>query len=335
MLLRMRYSMNLRPLAAILLAIGFLVTCGGSYSAAKIIKVPPGNRNIEQPPIPQGALKRTKQTKGTFSGKYVKIYNMLSKNQILLVKIKASAARFDIEPIHIIGALIGEHTYNVDALDRMQTYYVKALSYLGSDLTFKHNGEKVMDFIARPQFDGCRSYSNSYDLWACRENVWIANFKGKILNGTQWPNDRFGRVFFQPLYAGQTFGLGQLNPLTALRVTDLVASRTKSRKLNPKKAPEIYKEIMDPDTTLNYMAAVIRVSIDAYRNIAGFDISTNPGITATLYNLGDVRNRAGMLAVRNKHRTLNGKSPAYPKENYYGWLVNEKELQLRSLLTGP
>ena len=33
---------------------------------------------------------------------------------------------------------------------------------------------------------------------------------------------------------------------------------------------------MDPDMTLHYMAATIRDDIDAYRAIAGFDISGIP-----------------------------------------------------------
>ena len=41
-----------------------------------------------------------------------------------------------------------------------------------------------------------------------------------------WPNDRFSAVFFQPFYAGQTFGIGQLNPLTALKMSDMVSRTT-------------------------------------------------------------------------------------------------------------
>ncbi len=321
-----------RYITAVFLVLAVFATDANSPVSAKGILVPVGNRNAKQPPIPYGAISRTKKTKGSFEGKFNKIYRLLVKNKKLIRKIKKSAATFDIDPIHIIGALIGEHTYNVDALDRMQTYYVKAMAYLGSDLTFRHAGEKVMAFVTRPQFAMCFAITDSYDLWTCRENVWNTDFRGKIVDGISWPNDRFGRVFFQPLYAGQTFGLGQLNPLTALRVTDIVSQKTRSRKLNPNKAPQIYKEIMNPDSTLNYMAAVIKASIDAYQNIAGFDISRNPGLTATLYNLGNVRNRAEKLASKNKINRAKGKKSSYPEENYYGWLVNKKETELRNLL---
>ena len=301
-----------------------------THSEAKIVQVPPGNRNADQPPIPAGAKSRTKKTKGSFSGKYEKIYALLSRDRRLIRKIKKSAASFGIDPVHIIGALVGEHTYNVDALDHIQTYYVKAMAYLGSDLTFKYGNVKVVDFVTRAQFASCFALIDNYDVWTCRENIWNSSFRGQIVDGIAWPNDRFGRVFFQPLYAGQTFGLGQLNPLTALRVNEIVSKKTGSRRLNPKNAPKIYEEIMNPDTTLNYVAAVIKTSIDAYKTIANVDISRNPGLTATLYNLGDVRNRARKLAEKNKKRASG--SFTYPQENYYGWLVNEKEAQLRELL---
>jgi len=233
-----------------------------------------------------------------------------------------AVTKYGIAPIHIVGALVGEHTYNVDALDHLQTYYVKAISYFKSDVQFEHAGESVMKFVKRPEFSKCKTAKDSYDLWACRESVWKSKFKGKKVDGIKWPNDRFGRVFFQPFYAGQTFGLGQINPLTALQVTDLVAQKSRKKKLSADKANEVYKTIMEPDSTLQYMAAVIRVSIDSYKSIGGFDISNNPGITSTLYNLGDVRNRARRAKSKG----------GLPKENYYGWLVNEKRSELESIL---
>jgi hypothetical protein len=290
--------------------------------------VPPGNRNATQPEVPAGAVSRTRATNGSFEGKYEKIRDLISRDKQLQKKIKAAAKRYGIAPIHIVGALVGEHTYNVDALDRLQTYLVKAASYLGSGLTFEYNGEKVLDFVKRPEFAECEAMGGSYDLWACREDIWQNAFRGKTVSGVAWPNDRFGRVFFQPLYAGQTFGLGQLNPLTALQVNDMVVKVSGYRPLNAAKAPEVYKAIMEPDSSLQYMAAVIRTSIDAYAEIAGMDISGNPGITATLYNLGDVRARAAQLAKRNAGKA----EPALPEENYYGWLVNDKLGELEPLV---
>ncbi len=299
--------------------------------AHAVTKVPAGNRNAKQPAIPYGSIKRTRSGHGTFDKKYVKIRTMLGRNKKLINKIKKAARTYGIDPIHIIGALVGEHTYNVDALDRYQTYYVKALAYLNQDLSFQYKGEQVTDFVKRPEFSRCFSINSSYDKWSCRETIWNTKFRGKRVGGRPYPNDRFGRVFFQPLYAGQTFGLGQLNPLTALKVTDVVNRKSRLKRLRASNAPQIYKTIMDPDSSLLYMAAVLKNSIDIYKRYTGFDISSNPGITATLYNLGNVKSRARKLAAINKKRSARGQKPALPEENYYGWLINKKESELRQL----
>jgi hypothetical protein len=112
------------------------------------------------------------------------------------------------------------------------------------------------------------------------------------VDGKKFPNDRFGAVFFQPFYAGQTFGLGQLNPLTALVHSDRVSKVSRYRKLSAANAARVYEAIMEPDSTLAFMAASIVESIENYRDIAGFDISKNPGVTATLYNVGNSAKRA-------------------------------------------
>jgi hypothetical protein len=305
-----------------------------SYAQTQPIMVPPGNRNAEQPEIPYGALSRTRATAGSFQGKYEKIRDLLAGNRKLQEKIRAAATLYAIEPIHIVGGLVGEHTYNVDALDHLQTYLVKAASYLGTKLSFAYDGESVLEFVQRPQFTPCHGLTDSYDLWTCRESVWNTQFRGNNVEGKDWPDNRFGTVFFQPLYAGQTFGLGQLNPLTALRVNDLVVQVSGFERLNAAQAPEVYEAIMDPDSSLHYMAAVIRMAIDAYAQIAGVDISGNPGITATLYNLGDVRTRAMALRSRMEKQFAGDTNvkQVWPQENYYGWLVNEKLDELLPLV---
>ena len=282
-------------------------------------KVPAGNRNAEQPPIPGGSKKRTRRLKTTFDAKYRRIRDLIASDRKLKRKIKVSARTFGIDPIHIVGALVGEHTYNVDAKDRLQTYYVKAMAYLRQDMSFRYKGERVTRFVRRPEFRGCAKARGSYALWSCRERVWEQKFMGK----RGFPRTSFGRTFFQPLYAGQTFGLGQLNPLTALKVNDLVRSKyRRARRLKASQAGAVYQAIMDPDVTLMTMAAVIRNAIDIYREQGGYDISNNPGVTATLYNLGKVEDRA--RAARKRKRM--------PQENYYGWLVNDRIDDLRAAL---
>nr|WP_210205853.1 DUF1402 family protein [Hoeflea marina] len=296
-------------------------------AAGAVEVVPPGNRHSEQPDIPGASVRRTKATKSTFDAKYERIRDLIERDSGLRGKIKKAASSYGIDPIHIVGALVGEHTYNVDAYDQLQTYYVKAISYAGESFRFEHAGEAIMDFVARPQFSECDRIKSSYALWSCRENVWNTVFRGKKVDGKSFPDDRFSAVFFQPFYAGQTFGLGQLSPLTALMNSDRVAAVSGASRLQASNAASIYKAIMDPDSSLAYMAADIREAIDAYRTIAGFDISRNPGLTATLYNVGNSVQRARDIARKNRSG-----DKRLPEENYYGWLINDREAELRAVL---
>jgi hypothetical protein len=293
--------------------------------------VPPGNPSAAQPPVPGASAHRTKANKTSYEAKYRKVYALLRNDRKLRSKIEQTATAYGIDPMHIVGAIVGEHTYNVDAYDRLQTYYVKAASYLGNSLSFAHGGESIGDFVKRPQFARCAGAGDSYDVWSCREAVWNASFRGKTVGGTQFPDDRFSAVFFQPLYAGQTFGIGQLNPLTALEMSDIVARVSGLPKLDAEHPQRVYETIMDPDLTLPYVAATLKKSIEAYRQIAGFDISQNPGITATLYNVGNPEARAAELKAENAKRRQQGLEPRLPEVNYYGWLVNDKLPELAAL----
>lgn len=308
-----------------------MAMAAGIVAADAATLVPAGNRNAEQPSIPGASTRRTQSTNTTFEKKYRKIYALLQNDADLRAKIRGAAAAYNIDPMHIVGAIVGEHTYNVDAYDRLQTYYVKAISYLGSKLSFAYNGEDVVTFVQRPEFARCSGESDSYDLWECREQVWNRSFRGKSVGGASFPNDRFGATFFQPYYAGQTFGLGQLNPLTALQMSDLVNKVSGLPRLDAGDPNAVYRTIMDPDLTLPYVAATIRKSIDAYRTIAGFDISQNPGITATLYNIGSPEQRAYALKAENDRRRAAGEPVKLPEENYYGWLVNDRLADLKAL----
>lgn len=298
-----------------------------SVQAGGLAVVPPGNRNVEQPKVPGASVRRTRAGKTSFDEKYERIRDLLASDKSLISKIKQTARQYDIDPIHMIGAIVGEHTYNVDAYDRLQSYYVKAAAYAGDTFRFGYKDQSITVFVARPEFEKCASLSDSYRLWTCRETVWETVFRGRRVDSISYPDNRFSAVFFQPFYAGQTFGLGQINPLTALMQSDLVARRSGYPKLNAADANDVYKAIMDPDQSLAYMAATIKRSIDDYADIAGVDISKNPGITATLYNVGNSARRAAALAARNRNGGV-----SWPEENYYGWLVNDKLAELKSLL---
>ncbi len=320
-----------RKILLVLAAIMVFGAVSQSFAEAASV-VPPGNRNEDQPGVPGASSRRTKGSNSTFDRKYQKVLDLLSGDKQLIAKIKSTAGRYGIDPIHMIGAIVGEHTYNVDAYDRLQSYYVKAASYAGNSFRFGYKDESIAQFLAHEQFSKCQSKRESVSLWTCREDVWDDSFRGKQVNGVSYPDNRFSAVFFQPFYAGQTFGLGQINPLTALMLSDTVARISGYEKLDENDAAAVYNAIMDPDHSLAYMAAAIRKSIDDYKSIADMDISKNPGVTSTLYNLGGSQQRAAVLAQKNRQRAAAGEGPAWPEENYYGWLVNEKLPELQRLL---
>ncbi|MFK0690088.1 DUF1402 family protein [Mesorhizobium sp. IMUNJ 23033] len=299
-----------------------------AYADTPVI-VPPGNRFNTQPAVPNASAVRTRAFNTTYEEKYDKIIALLKREKKLMAHIKEVAAVYGIDPIHIVGALVGEHTYNVTAVDSVQTYYVKALSYSGLDFSFHYKGVPVQTFVERPEFSACAKAQGSAALWSCRDMVWTQHFRGKTIDGVVYEPMTFQQAFFQPFFAGQTFGLGQISPLTALEVTDLVNRVSGYDKLTPDHPQAIYRDIMDPDRSIVYIAAIVRDAIDAYKD-QGFDISGNPGITATLYNVGQTRQRAAELRAA----VTSGKGRKLPAENYYGWLVNDKLDELKILLDG-
>ncbi|WP_350334168.1 DUF1402 family protein [Coralliovum pocilloporae] len=289
----------------------------------RLSKVPPGNRNKIQPRIPFISSNRTRSHNKTFEQKFDRIVRTLTREHRLVRKIKSVSKTYGIEPIHMVGAIVGEHTYNYDNLDTLQGYYIKAASYLKLPIEFKHAGHNVEDFVQQPPFHRCNKLKRSSSVWACRERVWDKVYRGRRVDGVKYSSQKFGEAFFQPLFAGQSFGLGQLHPLTVLKMSDQVSRISKFKKLKETNEREVYRAAMDPDRSLHYMAAIIKDAITAYRTVGKVDISGNPGVVATLYNLGDPWARA---------RSFRDRGRAYPEENYYGWLVNDRLKELSKLV---
>jgi hypothetical protein len=324
-----------RSFVVIAAALGFALVSGQiAASAAKFVVVPPGNTSKSQPPIYWGSQLLTSMGKvKTFSQKYQVVYKLLQNDKALMANIKKSAATYGIDPIHIIGAIVGEHTYNIDTYDTLQEYYVKALLYADNkSMEFEYNGQSAVKLFQKLQFAACEKLTTNYEIWDCRETVWNRSFFGKNVDGHHYPRDRLHRVFFKPMFAGQTFGIGQLSPVAALMVADMVHAKSGFPLLSIDDAAGVYEQIMNPDQSISYVAALIKTSIDMYKKYAGFDISKNPGLTATLYNLGDAATRARELGASNAARVKAGGQPVMPQVNFYGWLINDKESDLRKLL---
>jgi len=304
-------------------------------SAHAVTVVPPGNRNAEQPSVHGASAERMRELGATYEKKFQNICDLLKKDARLRSEIRMTAAAYGIDPVHIVGAIVGEHTYNVDTCDRLQDAYLKAISRVNGSVNFGYRGESVGKFIKRAEFADCLKCKDSYSLWCCREKVWEKSFRGKSVDGTAYPDALFSEVFFGPFYAGQSFGPGQINLLTALKMSDRVHRVSGLPKLDIEDGNAVCRTVMEWDLVLPYIAATLRQSIDSYREIAGFDISRNPGVTATLYNTGGEELRAWALADKNARRKSEGLEPVLPQENYFGWMVNSRLDELKALIAHP
>ena len=96
---------------AISLICAFLVAA----PAMAVTTVPEGNRHSEQPAIPGASSKRTQALKTTFEGKYRKVYDLLASDSSLRAKIRKEAEAYAIDPMHIVGAIVGAYVSVVGA----------------------------------------------------------------------------------------------------------------------------------------------------------------------------------------------------------------------------
>lgn len=240
-----------------------------------------------------------------------------------------------VDPVAILACMVGENTFNVGMLDDIGQYAIQKTIWADKwALRFreKKGGVLLTDLVKRSEFDRCSNplqAGGSHAIyWECVADVWTRSFMGKVVDGVRYPYNGFKWTFFNPLSTGYSYGPGQLDPIRALMVTDMVHQKSGYRLLSIDRPEEIYEDIIDPATTVHYVAANIRLMQDRYKAGANFDISRNVGVIASLYNLGGESGRAAKLysanlgSLKTGHITL-------PLENYYGYYMNEKEAALR------
>jgi hypothetical protein len=96
------------------------------------------------------------------------------------------------------------------------------------------------------------------------------------------------------------------------------------------------KEVLDAVTSvpgnLEYAAALLAEARVAYRDLAGFEIGGNPGVLATLYQLGSPTVRARRLAQENEARRGRGERILPPQVNAYGAFVNRHAGEIATIL---
>lgn len=197
-------TFRLTSIFAASLSVGFLTL--QSTQAEGTIAVPPGNRSVTQPAIPKTSADRARAFNTTYDEKYEQIIALLTRETKLVTQIKEAAAAYRLDPIHIIGALVGEHTYNVSAIGKVQTYYVKALAYTNADFSFRYKGVPVQSFVKKPEFKECATLTGSAELWNCRDQVWDDHFRGKTVDNISYEPISFQRAFSSHFMAGKRLG---------------------------------------------------------------------------------------------------------------------------------
>lgn len=273
--------------------------------------------------------------KKALDAKYFKTLRSLARDPDTLTEIKNAATLFKIDPLLILGNIIGEHTFNVGLVDSVQN--LVALSAIWGArwaLRFQANGVSLVDLVKKPHFDRCnhQARTSQADYWDCVAWVWNTQFRNRVVDGQRYQNNGFRFAFFNPLGSGITYGLGQMDPIRALMVTDRVNQLTHFRYLSIERPEEIYQDIINPRVVVYYISANIELALKAYFTLAHMDISQNPGIVATLYNLGREKHLAKERYQINIERLSQGLDLELPQESYYGFFVNQKAPELKHFL---
>ncbi len=284
-----------------------------AYLNGPAIVTPPGNIG--------GSVKRS-----TSMSKYRDILEQLTEENYGCV-IRQAAEIYQVDPVAVMGSIIGEHTYNVDNWDLWGERYVymrkKWLRRFESD-----GGLDLIGLLSESGYNSCPNITdNNYDLWTCYNSYWKNDRRNARRNRGFW---ELKWTFFNPMGSGYTYGLGQLGPERALQLSDMVHYLSGFELLSLNDPEKIYDHILNPQISIHYVAASNRKAIDLYRDRANFDISQNMGVIATLYNLGREAQKAEEKYQSTVERLQQGKSIELPRSNYYGWLINEQEQDIRN-----
>jgi hypothetical protein len=254
-------------------------------------------------------------------------------------EIKKAAKAFGVDPIHVASAIAGEHAINVQSLDTIQDYAIEMNTYLPKWVQRTLNMEEDLGaMLQSPDFAKCLAKQSDYDQWYCVVSTWYKTpgYKGKkVAFGSKDFYKQFTNHFFNPNGIGSTFGVGQMSPLRALMVDDLV-SRVKPayaiRFVQEGNIEKAYQSVMDPQRAVYFIAATIKLGINTYKNTARFDISMNPGLTATLYNIGHEKIKAQQKFEENVRLLRSGQPLSPPRPNDLGrWVLQNQEMINQSI----
>jgi Protein of unknown function (DUF1402) len=112
-----------------------------------------------------------------------------------------------------------------------------------------------------------------------------------------------------PVKGQFTFGLGEIGIDTAIEADAFIA---KIENRPPRTEDELRKEILSPLGSVRIAGEIMREAQDVYK-AHGFDISKDPAILATIYNMGKPE----------KHASESQKAGRQPRVNYFGLYVEK------------
>ncbi len=244
-------------------------------------------------------------------------------------QIRDAANKFGIDPMHIAGAIAGEHALNVGTADHLQDKNIQRR--MTNEWVDQDADNALFAEMSLPQYNECRSINSDYDFWYCVVNTWYQKKNGGLIHAFTPQNGAykaFNKTYFNPNGVGKSFGLGQLSPLRALMVSDMVSRATNIPRISFRRngnSHQAYSDILTNERVVYYTAATIKKSIQAYAQIARFDISNNPGVVATLYNIGNERFHAKNRQRDNLRRIQNNQSLSTPESNSFGrWVLQNQ-----------
>ncbi|CAN5538389.1 DUF1402 family protein [soil metagenome] len=296
----------------------------------RLFVVPRGNGDVIQIPefpgrtlarlglalegLPRTAEARTALAKSLGPRKIPEIMKALDAEGLIKEAVRVSK-RFKIDPVHILGPIVGENTFN-GFIDRtIQNHYHQM--FAKSDI--ETMSQKMSQLTQAASGYGCfEAQISNYWKWRCLLFYsTIDNSNGGMMNDG-----------FYSIKGSGTFGIAQMQPFLLWSLNDIVVQTMGYRKFEVTDLESPMQIIFKNKEMLAYLAANAAVSIEVYKMVAGVDISNNPGITTTLYNVGDEYRRAYSF---NQLRAR-GSGVEAPKVNYLGWYVNQFEGEIRSYL---
>ena len=210
--------------------------------------------------------------------------------------IKRAAKTFGLPAEYVAGAIIAEHALNVDWRDQWQNKAIQ--TEWRRRLLLRSTNALLVELLESEKVrTNCTGEARAYNYWYCVIKQRY-NISRSVPSTRQYK--KFTNEYFNPNVAvgqklGTTFGLGQLSPLRAMMVSDLVASRTSIPEIDftdEQSRSQLYSDLLNPKRVVYYIAATMYQAIEIYNAYGFSNVASDMGVVITLYNIGNERRHA-------------------------------------------